>query len=127
MSLRLVWQSTAAAVMTLGVPVLACGGRVLAGCASSRLGPCTAYTAIHPSCPPSTLSSGCQYYVNEMADPPEGIHPAPHEWVSPGCALEIVPPTAPNRASCEHVNCVCENDGRWRRVSGSTADFPCPQ
>jgi hypothetical protein len=122
MSLRLVWQSTAVAAMTVGVPVLACGRRVLDGTS-----PCTAYTAIHPTCPPSTLSAGCRYYVNEMADPPEGIQPASHEWVAPGCLMEIVPPTAPKLASCEHVDCVCGSDGRWRPASGSTTAFPCPQ
>jgi hypothetical protein len=122
MNLRLVWQSTAIATMTLGVPVLACGRRALDGTS-----PCTAYTAIHPACPPTTLSVGCRYYVNETVDPPEGIQPASHEWVHPGCLMEIVPPAAPKLSSCEHVECECGSDGRWRPAPGSTASFSCPQ
>jgi hypothetical protein len=53
----------------------------------------------------------------EYGNPPEGINPAPGETAPQGCVYEWVPPTSGGGATCDHIECVCE-DGTWQEQTG---------
>jgi hypothetical protein len=183
MAFRRTWLLAALGFMTLGVPVIACGGRAIVqdtgdaggtptGTGGTATGhgsngsptssptgsgtstgtstgtptgsgtvtptptgtgsggsfgpyPCTAYTAIYNECPPVATAAGCQYY-SEWGNPPQGINPSPGESALPGCRIEIVPPTSTGGTTCEHVDCVCTDNGTWQK-DPATPGFPCPQ
>jgi hypothetical protein len=127
------WIWGALGVIFVGVPLAACGGRVLgsgttgtegqaasgdetgASAASPALTdyPCTAYTAWHFACPFVPGTSGCQVVQPIDGDPLQGWTNAPGEMNTAGCPLEIVPPTSIGGATCDHVYCVCDETGNW--------------
>jgi hypothetical protein len=53
----------------------------------------------------------------------DGVNPAQGETAASGCVYEWVPPTADNGASCDHIDCLCE-DGTWQQQNPG-AGFPC--
>jgi len=166
------WLWAALGAVFFGVPIVACGGRILAEGSDSGTGeagstppggssgtatstatststptgtgvatgtasgssssgssfgpfPCTAYTAIYNSCPPSASGKGCQYW-EEYGNPPEGLTEANGEVAPAGCRIEIVPPTSTGGATCDHTDCVCGTDGAWA-PDGPNQGLPCPQ
>src|SRR6516162_4731164 len=107
------WKWVAMGVIVVGVPLAACGGRVLgsggAGSGTEGLAagsnegtastaspaltdyPCTAYTAWHFGCPSVPGTSGCQVTQPIGGDAAQGWTKLPGEMNTAGCALEIVP------------------------------------
>lgn len=144
----------AIAFFILGVPLLACGARLIgdgggpadgASASPARSDevvdgnpngdtptassfgpfPCTANTAAYESCAPSGATGGCQRWISR-GNPPQGIDPNPGENVAPGCRLEIVAPTSTGGTTCARTDCLCDTNGAWKQTSRSEPALPCP-